>query len=408
MHTMDSTPLRTLLNSWGLAELFPQLQDENIGIDELKMMKCHHVGELLHSYKLGTRIRFEYYFERWRRDQNQPLLDAITTNHYQHYNLHPTLTRPMHLAHTPPPTTTPTTALTAHKSLQTRATNTPAVRCVNVATNTSDMLYKMPPPQNKTPPPLAPVKDALREMPQLTRQPSALEDAAMLEHATHAMSTDNTNTATTIVTPAPTTTTTSASTRLAPQFQFINDADEEEIDNSPLLHILNSSGFKGTSLLEYYQQHQHFTNVHRTLLIQLIVNFFDMNEYHLSLKVSHNLEQQILKLFPSEKLEYYRTEKRGKIYVKFCNMKRYKRDKPLLKRKWLDESDAGEEGAGGDGGAVPGGVSVIGNRSMEPVVGIECGGEDVEDLAQSFEYWHAQHSPAGVQVKTESLSDGDY
>uniref|UniRef100_A0A0K8U4M7 Uncharacterized protein n=1 Tax=Bactrocera latifrons TaxID=174628 RepID=A0A0K8U4M7_BACLA len=410
---LDSAALKTLLNSWGLPELLSQFQDENIGIDELKMMKCHHIGELLHSYKLGTRIRFEYYFERWRRDQNQPLLPASAPNHCQHYTLCHMLARTTHLPHTttPPPAATASEVITVHKSMQTRATNTAAVRCVNVATNTSEMLFKMP-TQSKTPPPLAPVKDALREMPQLTRQPSMLDDGIMSEPPTNALSVNATTT-----TAMPTATTASGGggggvTRLAPQFQFINDTDEEEVDNGPLLHILKSSGFKGLSLLEYYQQHQHFMNVHRTLLIQLIVNFFDMNEYHLSLRVSHNLEQQILQLFPSEKLEYYRTEKRGKIYVKFCNMKRYKRDKPMLKRKWMDDADAGEDSGGGGGArdvdavaAASGGIS---NRPTEPEVGIECGDDDVEDLAQSFEYWHAQHSPTGVQVKTESLSDGDY
>ncbi|XP_036218802.2 uncharacterized protein [Bactrocera oleae] len=405
MNRMDTTALKNLLNSWGLPELFPQFQDESIGIDELKMMKCHHFGELLHSYKLGTRIRFEYYFERWRRDQNRPLLDVRTPNHYQHYTPCSTLARTTHLQHaTPSPTSTAaeSEAITVHKSVQTRATNTVAVRCVNVATNTSEVLFKMP-TQSKTPPPLSPVKDALREMPQLTRQPSLLEDGIMPEHAMNASSDISTTT-----TATPTATTTSGGgTRLTPQFQFINDTDDEEVDNGPLLHILNSSGFKGLSLLEYYQQHQHFMNVHRTLLIQLIVNFFDMNDYHLSLRVSHNLEQQILQLFPTEKLEYYRTEKRGKIYVKFCNMKRYKRDKPLLKRKWMDDADAGEE-CGGGGGAVAAASGGNGNRPTEPEVAIECGDEDVEDLAQSFEYWHAQHSPPGVQVKTESLSDCDY
>ncbi|XP_054737740.1 uncharacterized protein LOC129244150 [Anastrepha obliqua] len=374
----DSTALKQLVNSWGLAELLPHLQDENIGIDELKMMKNHHIAELLHSYKLGTRIRFEYYFERWRRDQNKPLLDVLTPNHYHITNpsVAPTV-RIAHVASHEP--------VESHKNLQSRATNTVTVHYATASTNTPDMTVKLPTKDT----PLPSARDVLREMPKLMRQPSILEESAVV-------SAPNMPTTTA---PTTTTTMTACSPRLAPKFQFhVNDSDSEQTDTGPLLHILNSSGFKATSLLEYYQQNQQFTNVHRTLLIQLIVNFFDMNEYHLSLKVSHILEQQILKLFPSEKLEYYRTEKRGKIYVKFCNMKRYKRDRPTLKRKWIEDAEHGDESGGGG----------VGNILTEPEVGIECGDGDVEDFAQSFEYWHAQQSPSAMQLKTESLSDGDY
>ncbi|XP_017480817.1 PREDICTED: uncharacterized protein LOC108370080 isoform X1 [Rhagoletis zephyria] len=382
MNMTDSALLRALLGHWGVPDLWPLLQAESIGIDELKMMKNHHIVELLHSYKLGTRIRFEYYFERWRRDQNKPLLDDVTPNQY-HSTCSASAPYTMRLPHSPPQG--------AHKKQQSRATNTVTVRYATVATNTSDMMLTVP-TKDITPPTLVPLKDtSLREMPKLTRQHSILEESLTTPTTTNAAAIPN---ATTMATP-------SCPSRLPPKFQFgSNDSTEtEQADTAPLLHILNSSGIKGNSLLEYYQQHKQLTNVHRTLLIQLIVNFFDLNEYHLSLKVSHSLEEQILKLFPTEKLECYRTEKRGKIYVKFCNMKRYKRDKPTLKRKWLEDVEPGDEGAGGGGG---------GNMLMEPEVGIECGDEDVDDYAQSFEYWHAQQSPSGVQVKTESLSDGDY
>ncbi|KAK4886924.1 hypothetical protein RN001_003195 [Aquatica leii] len=42
---------------------------------------------------------------------------------------------------------------------------------------------------------------------------------------------------------------------------------------------------------------------------------------HLSLACSHRLEQEILKRFPTEKLEFYRVTKRGKIYNKYANIK---------------------------------------------------------------------------------------
>uniref|UniRef100_A0A1A9WFY2 Uncharacterized protein n=1 Tax=Glossina brevipalpis TaxID=37001 RepID=A0A1A9WFY2_9MUSC len=87
------------------------------------------------------------------------------------------------------------------------------------------------------------------------------------------------------------------------------------------------------SIVKYYQQHKKFTTAHRTQLVHTIVDFFDIHDFHLSLNTSHNLENQILKMFPTKRLEYYRTEKGGKIYVKFCNMKRYKRYTNVMKSK---------------------------------------------------------------------------
>lgn len=94
-----------------------------------------------------------------------------------------------------------------------------------------------------------------------------------------------------------------------------------------LKRILRLSGSRGMSIVKFYKEKSRLTNIHRSQLIQTIVDFFDENDYHLTLNMSHNLEWEILKMFPTERLEYYRTEKRGKIYVKFSNMKRYKRER---------------------------------------------------------------------------------
>ncbi|XP_067638070.1 uncharacterized protein [Eurosta solidaginis] len=45
-------------------------------------------------------------------------------------------------------------------------------------------------------------------------------------------------------------------------------------------------------------------------------------DIHMSLQSSYCLEGEILEIFPNEKLSFYRTEKRGKLYTKFCNMKK--------------------------------------------------------------------------------------
>ncbi|XP_067634284.1 uncharacterized protein [Eurosta solidaginis] len=466
MNRSDAGTLKSLLSSWSQAELLPQFEDENIDIDELLMMKRHHLAEILCSHKLGTRIRFEYYFERWRREQNKPLLGD--TNH-QHCILCPRpLLQTTQPSLPPPPTfhaVAPSETIVNHKQLRSRATNTVIVRYANAATNTVDMMIKRqtidedataPPPTTTTStstpksplmqqahqlqhtiqtghltqpaahssqphtqqaqlsqsyqqpslsPSMMPVQDgsALQELEKLARQPSLMEENTNMSGNGPSTAANNT---------CPT----SLKSHKVP-FPNLNDTEGEPSDYGPLMHIINLSGYKGQTLLEYYQQHRVLTNVHRNLLIKLIVNFFEMNGYHLSLKVSHNLEQQILKLFPGEKLQYYRNEKRGRIYVKFCNMKRYKRGKHTTKRKRAQSMDYDDESCGG-GGPVDnnathggGGGGDGDNMLAEPVVAVECDDDDDDaavDYAQSFEDWHALQSPGRPRVKTESLSDDDF
>lgn len=45
----------------------------------------------------------------------------------------------------------------------------------------------------------------------------------------------------------------------------------------------------------------------------------------MSIQTSYMIEKQILETFPSEKIEFYRTDRRGKVYAKFYNMKSSKK-----------------------------------------------------------------------------------
>ena len=107
-------------------------------------------------------------------------------------------------------------------------------------------------------------------------------------------------------------------------------------DNISLVEILNSSGLQGANLVDYYRQHKKFTPPQRVQLIAMIVSYFESNMMHLTLNMSHNIETQIINLFPSEKLEYYRTEKRGKIYIKYNNIRRYRKERGVCRRKATD------------------------------------------------------------------------
>lgn len=113
---------------------------------------------------------------------------------------------------------------------------------------------------------------------------------------------------------------------VTPKFPSKNTPEKYTVN---LKLILKMSGARAATIVKFYKEKNRLTNVHRSQLIQLVVDYFIENNYHLSLNLSHNLEWEIIKMFPTEKLEYYRTEKRGKIYAKFSNMKRYKRERSL-------------------------------------------------------------------------------
>ncbi|XP_055914185.1 uncharacterized protein LOC129947587 isoform X1 [Eupeodes corollae] len=88
------------------------------------------------------------------------------------------------------------------------------------------------------------------------------------------------------------------------------------------LSVMLSAKKHGHSIVEYYNTHKKFQTEHRQLLIGLVAEYFEENSIPLTLKTSYRIEREILDRFPTEKLEYYRTEKRGKIYTKLHNIKR--------------------------------------------------------------------------------------
>lgn len=88
----------------------------------------------------------------------------------------------------------------------------------------------------------------------------------------------------------------------------------------------------GRSLLENSSKEKCLTLEKRNLIVNLIVQHFQKSNSRMSLPVSYKLENEILAMFPKEKLEYYRTERRGKIYAKFYNSKRG--SKPVLLQEY--------------------------------------------------------------------------
>lgn len=101
----------------------------------------------------------------------------------------------------------------------------------------------------------------------------------------------------------------------------------KSIDLSTILNVKKH----GQNIVDYYNKNNKFQTEHRQRLISIIAEYFDENSIPLSLKTSYRLEEEILELFPTEKLEYYRTEKRGKLYTKLHNMKRLYKSLTLQK-----------------------------------------------------------------------------
>ncbi|XP_075150136.1 uncharacterized protein LOC142224251 [Haematobia irritans] len=119
----------------------------------------------------------------------------------------------------------------------------------------------------------------------------------------------------------------------------LESSDTEDIRNIRLTDILKDHN-KGRLLIEASSNKAMLTDDERQTLIHLIVQYFQKKDLQMSLTTSYQLENQILEMYPKEKLTYYRTERRGKIYAKFHNSKRLSRS--ILKERSTDMVKARE------------------------------------------------------------------
>ncbi|XP_037806699.1 uncharacterized protein LOC119600512 isoform X2 [Lucilia sericata] len=108
-----------------------------------------------------------------------------------------------------------------------------------------------------------------------------------------------------------------------------------EVEN-PKVNVLDILKLhkNGCKILKFYEKSQKISEEHRSCIMNIIVQHFESKDLHMSLQTSYQLENQILKIFPTEKLEYYRIERRGKIYSKYYNKKK------LLKSLKTSESNS--------------------------------------------------------------------
>ncbi|EDW02376.1 uncharacterized protein LOC6561152 [Drosophila grimshawi] len=262
--------LAQLLKSWNVSELLPYLQEEAINMQELQMLKRHHLNDLLRNFRYGTRIRFEHHLERWRRWLNVPLHDPLGEERSCSGN--------------------------------SNSVHCNGCRCSAIESHHTKSLSK---------PDL--LDDASKQLPSEPfvslneigdgssfNVPLPLSDHSELVH-TELVTAD----------------------LIKPELGEPEAGSEESAVT--VLAILHASPAKAQSLLERLGHNEPLDAVQRLLLIQLICSYYEDNRLHLTLQRSHLLEREILQLFPKEQLCFYRTERRGKIYVRFTNMKRNKR-----------------------------------------------------------------------------------
>ncbi|XP_065368095.1 uncharacterized protein LOC135960678 [Calliphora vicina] len=303
----DLAAMKKLLTSWQVLILYDAFKEEDISINELKILEFRHIHNLLNNYKTGVRIRFEYHFNNWRNTIGLPLKPDICCCRYKTNQDNNNSFMECH---------------NMENSITNTTTNTDdfhndAKRKRHNHNVTEDLSYF-----NESQPQLSPqsAKSDNSESEMIDNSPAPAircETPNLQSNKTDdEEEMDNLNILVDLIS--------SSVKETKPKFP-----SKQILDRSPvnLAQILQSSGTRGLSIVNFYKKKKHLTNVHRTQLIQTIVDFFDENDIHLSLNMSHNLESEIMKMFPTETMEYYRTEKRGKIYVKFSNMKRYKRER---------------------------------------------------------------------------------
>ncbi|KAL7735584.1 hypothetical protein ACLKA6_009546 [Drosophila palustris] len=274
--------LAQLLKSWNVSDLLPHLQEEAINTQELQMLKRHHLNELLRNFRYGTRIRFEHHLERWRRWMNVPLQDA---------------------------------ALDAERgfsgggnignigNIGGHCSGCQCALSVNAA-------VQIPTKSHSKPDLLDECAKQLPSEPFVSLNEEA--DGSCAFNVPLPLSDHTELVHTELV----------AADLIKPEMPEMDGSVESGVT---VLAILQASPIKAQSLLERLGHNEQLDAVQRLLLIQLICSYYEDNRLHLTLQRSHLLEREILQLFPKEQLCFYRTERRGKIYVRFTNMKRNKR-----------------------------------------------------------------------------------
>ncbi|XP_037947633.1 uncharacterized protein LOC119679382 isoform X1 [Teleopsis dalmanni] len=300
---LNDTALRKLLSSWKCQVLASHIEEEGIDIEELTMMKTEHMTELLRNYRLGIRIRFEHYFEKWRRSINQP----ITKNSANSVNI------------TPYGSTI--------NELQYGKENTSTLRSEAVSIGVNTDPYSLPISGNNT-------------ISRTNESVSIGVNTDPMELNTISINSLPPNSVPIPVNKATTLTNGNIVNRVVDEVpKFIWFKKKRKVFGSSGFSVLNILKFSGRmDILASYEKYGILSREERSTLINVIAKYLIEHNQKLSLKGSYDLEFQIRHVFPNELLIYYRSGRLGRIYKRYLELQKLKKRKNVNKIKSCEPS----------------------------------------------------------------------
>ncbi|KAI8122026.1 hypothetical protein CVS40_6962, partial [Lucilia cuprina] len=98
----------------------------------------------------------------------------------------------------------------------------------------------------------------------------------------------------------------------------LSSQSSDEMDSLPTVLEILKQHQVGINIMEQYEKIQLLNEQHRIMIMNIIVEHFFSKNIIMTLKISYRLENEILKLFPNEKLEYYRSERPPEDNAELC------------------------------------------------------------------------------------------
>lgn len=101
----------------------------------------------------------------------------------------------------------------------------------------------------------------------------------------------------------------------------LSSQSSDEMDSLPNVVEILKQHQVGINIMDHYEKLHILNEQRRVMIMNIIVEYFFSKNIAMTLQTSYRLEKEILKIFPNERLEYYRTERRGRLYIKYHNNK---------------------------------------------------------------------------------------
>ncbi|XP_075165597.1 uncharacterized protein LOC142237996 [Haematobia irritans] len=292
----SSLDIDHLLKDWKLENILPHLRAEKIDAEILEMMKLHHVRTLLHNFPLGIQIRFEHNLEQWRYNIGKPMPRCSQETQYCVCLQGGTNNAPR----TESPRQNSLLTSSDSQIQQKQKQNVQIIKADNktiytvTAKDSTENNTFLHVNNNNTPP------DSSFTNSSAESTPCTLMKTSNFVHA-------------------------ESSAAAAPVERLCEIAVRpySHLPKVNLREILLDSKPDGPHLLKIYNLRKCFSRPERRRLINAIVTYFMRNELKFDLQTSYVVEKAILAMFPSERLDMYRKNKRGSIYCKYMNAKTY-------------------------------------------------------------------------------------